>query len=95
MCSRNPNVLRISVIDDSEKSIRLAVEGWLTGPWVEELRSQSDTALSQRKALTLDLARLWFVDANGVTLLRQLAERRVAHQNCSAFISEQLKETKS
>ena len=87
-------MLRISVIDDSEQSIRLAVEGWLTGPWVDELRSQSDAALLQRKALTLDLAKLWFVDSKGVTLLRELAGRRVAHENCSAFISEQLKETK-
>jgi ABC-type transporter Mla MlaB component len=86
-------VLRISIIDESDESTRLAVEGWLTGPWVEELRLQSERFLSHGNGFTLDLEKLWFVDSKGAALLRELAARRVEHVNCSAFISEQLKET--
>jgi hypothetical protein len=86
-------VLRISVTDESEKAIRLRVEGWLVGAWVEELRLQTQTAFSQAKALSLDLEKLWFVDPQGAALLRELALRNVAQLNCSPFIDQQLKET--
>ncbi len=86
-------MLRISVADESEKTIQLRVEGWLVGAWVEELRLQSQTAFSKAKSLTLDLEKLWFVDADGAALLRDLAEKNVAQLNCSPFIGQQVKET--
>ena len=86
-------MLRISIIDEPKGSIRLSLEGWLVGPWVDELRKQSEQALSERKTLTLDLAKVWFVDPRGTTLLRELATRQVEHVNCSAFLIQQLKET--
>lgn len=86
-------MLRISIIDDSDESIRLSLEGRLVGPWVDELRKQSEQALSERKAVTLDLAKVWFVDLRGTDLLRELASRQVEHVNCSAFLTQQLKET--
>ena len=78
--------------NESEKSIRLAIEGWLVGPWVEELRQQSERALSEAANVTLDLEKLWFADPSGTELLRQLAQRDVAHLNCSSFIRQQLEE---
>jgi ABC-type transporter Mla MlaB component len=86
-------VLRISINTNSDKSIRLSVEGWLVGPWVEELRQQSERALAESQTVTLDLEKLLFIDAHGAELLRQLAERQVSRLNCSTFISQQLKET--
>lgn len=86
-------MLRISVVKRSDEGIQLQVEGWLVGPWVEELRKQSEQALSDSNALSLDLEKLWFVDSQGVGLLRDLARRDVTHLNCSTFISQQLKET--
>jgi len=86
-------VLRISINMHSDKSIRLSVEGWLVGPWVEELRQQSEQALAESQRVTLDLEKLLFIDADGAALLRQLADRQVSHLNCSTFISQQLKET--
>jgi ABC-type transporter Mla MlaB component len=85
-------VLRISIHTNSDKSIRLSVEGWLVGPWVEELRQQSERALTESHEVTLDLEKLLFVDSHGAELLRQLAERQVVHMNCSTFIRQQLKE---
>lgn len=86
-------MLRISIDDDSEQRVRFTLEGWLVGPWVEELRKQSEQALSERKTITLDLAKVWFVDPSGTALLQELANRQVEHVNCSAFITQQLRET--
>jgi ABC-type transporter Mla MlaB component len=86
-------VLRISINPDSGKSIRLSVEGWLVGPWVEELRQQSEQALLEAETVTLDLEKLLFVDPAGAALLRELSTRHVTHVNCTTFISQQLKKT--
>ena len=85
-------MLRISVIRDSQKGTRFKVEGWLVGPWVEELRRLSDQALADSGTLSLDLEKLWYADLNGASLLRDLARRNVTHLNCSPFILQQLKE---
>jgi len=85
-------VLRISVTNGSDEHICFQLEGKLVGPWVDELRRLSDEALSQKKNLSLDLEMVWFVDLQGVALLRDLAERSVSQLNCSQFISQQLKE---
>ena len=85
-------MLKISVIQESDQTIRLEVEGSLVGPWVDELRQQSDDGLLRSKNLTLDLERLRFIDSAGVALLRDLTVRGVAQLNRSTFISQQLKE---
>jgi ABC-type transporter Mla MlaB component len=85
-------VLKISIISDSDQAVQFQLEGNLVGPWVEELRKLSDEALSQQKNVSLDLEKVWFVDARGVTLLRDLAKRQVSELNCSQFVSQQLKE---
>jgi ABC-type transporter Mla MlaB component len=85
-------VLRISVITDSDENTRLQIEGRLVGPWVDELRRLSSSALSESRGVTLDLEKLLFVDSNGVALLRELSARNVAQLNCSPFIQQQLKE---
>lgn len=79
------------MISESEHCVRLALEGWLVGPWVDELRKESEQHLSEAKALRLDLAKVLFVDPRGVALLRELAGRQVEYVNCSAFLSQQLK----
>jgi ABC-type transporter Mla MlaB component len=85
-------VLRISVITESDGITQLQIEGWLVGPWVDELRRLSDSALAESKSVTLDLEKLLFVDSDGVALLRELSSRGVAQLNCSPFIQQQLKE---
>lgn len=85
-------MLKISIISDSDQAIEFRLEGKLVGPWVEELQRLSDEALSHKKAVSLDLERVWFVDSHGVTLLRDLARRQVSQVNCSQFVSQQLKE---
>src|ERR1700689_4871806 len=83
-------VLRISVTSDSDISIDFQLEGKLIGPWVEELRQLSNTALLGNKTVTLDLKKLWFTDLEGAGLLRELHQRQVSEINCSQFITQQL-----
>ena len=85
-------MLKISVTRQANHATRLELEGKLVGPWVEELRRLSLEALSRHEAVSLDLEKVWFVDAQGVALLRNLTERSVTQLNCSPFISQQLKE---
>ncbi len=85
-------MLKISIISDSDQAIQFQLEGKLVGPWVEELQRLSDEALSQQKAVSLDLERVWFVDSRGVALLHDLSRKQVSQVNCSQFVTQQLKE---
>ncbi len=82
-------MLRISTIPNSNGTC-FQLEGSLTGSWVEELRRAVEQALAQSPAVLLDLQQLWYIDPDGVALLRDLGTRRVAHVNGSPFIQRQL-----
>jgi len=91
--SEDQAVLKISVMGDSDQAIEFALEGKLVGPWVDELRRLSHDALSQNKSVSLNLEKVWFVDARGAALLRDLAGRQVSQYNSSQFVSQQVMET--
>ena len=88
-------VLKISTTNQSSEVTNLQLEGRLVGPWVEELQRVCDAALMRSKALYLDLAKVWFVDSQGIALLLDLAKKQVSQINCSQFVSQQLKERTS
>ena len=83
-------MLKISVTSQSSEATSFQLEGKLVGPWVDELRRLSDAALARSEAVSLDLEKVWFVDSQGIALLRDLAKQKVAQLNCSQFISQQL-----
>ena len=85
-------MLRISVASDSIQAIQFQLEGNLAGPWVEELRKLTDEAVTQKKAVSLDLQGVRFVDTQGVALLREFSRRRISQVNCSQFVIQQMKE---
>jgi hypothetical protein len=84
-------MLRISVIDSSDKAARLRLEGRLVGPWVGELRKSCESLLSRGGRLTLDLEGVSFIDREGITLLRSLNGIQVNLANASPFVAELLK----
>ena len=86
-------MLKISVLNETDQAIDLQLEGKLIGRWVDELSRLSQDALAQGKSISLDMQRVWFVDARGATLLRNLAGQQVLQNNCSPFVSQQVKET--
>lgn len=84
--------MKITVVESSNKGVRLRVEGRLTGRWVEELRRACDLhALSDGIRLTLDLADVSFADAAGIELLKELRIRSVTLLSPSSLVAEQLK----
>jgi anti-anti-sigma regulatory factor len=85
-------MLRISIIESSNQSFTLRVEGQVKGCWVEELRKSCDEALVRGRRLYLDLADVSFADPCGIALLKNLSSRQVVLVNPSPFIGEQLKE---
>ena len=85
-------MLKISVIGDSDQAVEFALEGKIVGPWVDELRRLSHDALARNKSISLNLENVWFVDARGAALLRDLAGKQVSQLNCSQFVRQQVKE---
>jgi ABC-type transporter Mla MlaB component len=80
-------MLRITKQKSTEDDLVLILEGRLTGPWVELLRTQCATLTTA----TLDLRELAFADAAGLNLLAQLQRQQLRLQNCPPFLAEQLK----
>ena len=91
-------MLRINVgtTADDQAVVLLRLEGQVTGPWVEELRRVCAETIGDGRdevhPLVLDLTDVFFIDADGVALFRELAARHVTVTNGSLFVTEQLKE---
>jgi ABC-type transporter Mla MlaB component len=83
-------MLRIAETGTATQGATLQLEGQLIGPWVDELRRACENLLGRGGGLSLDLARVSFVDRAGVELLLGLQRRRVALLHCSRFVREQL-----
>ena len=85
-------MLRITVVESSDNAVRLRVEGRMTGRWIEELRRSCDLhAVGDGIRITLDLADVSFVDAEGIELLKELRSHCVTLLSPSPFVAEQLK----
>jgi hypothetical protein len=86
-------MLRITVIESSKIAVTLRVEGRITGPWVEELRTACNLhTFSDEVQLSLELADVSFADAGGIALLRELQSRGVSLIRTTPFLAEQLKD---
>lgn len=91
------DMLRISRTSEesTRESVRLVLDGQITGRWVAELRRAcldilDDGSLDVTR-LELDLSGVSFLDADGLSLFRDLAGRGVLFTNCSPFTTELLK----
>jgi hypothetical protein len=86
-------MLRITVVESSKVAVALRVEGRITGPWVEELRTACNVhTFPDDVQLSLELADISFADAAGIDLLRELRSRGVGLIRATPFLAEQLKE---
>ncbi len=89
-------MLRITVVESSKFAVTLRVEGRITGPWVEELRTACNVhTFPDNVHLSLELADISFADAAGVALLRELRGRGAGFINTTPFLAEQLKDGSS
>lgn len=71
--------------------IWLRLEGKLMGPWVEHVRTTVDQETAHGNCLNFDLSELTFVDAAGLLLLRELANRGHDLSLRSNFLTELLR----
>jgi ABC-type transporter Mla MlaB component len=86
-------MLRITVVESSESTVTLRVEGRITGSAVEELRTACEVHTSADEVqLSLELADVSFADAAGILLLKELGSRGVGLIRANPFMAEQLKE---
>jgi len=93
---RRSVMLRITVVESSQSAVTLRVEGRITGPWVEELRTACDVhSFPDDVQLSLELADISFADAAGIALLIELRDRGVGFIRITPFLSEQLREGQS
>jgi hypothetical protein len=76
-------MLRITTIELPSGGIRLRLEGRLVGPWNGELRRVAEAATGP---LQIDLAEVHYVDADGISLLRQLLASGAIADNASTFV---------
>jgi ABC-type transporter Mla MlaB component len=88
-------MLRITEVTSNGKAARIRLEGQVIGPYVMEVQKSCEKLLKADRALALDMADVSFVDRNGAALFKELSRRNVSLVNCSAFLTEQLKEDAS
>ena len=90
---RRTAMLRITVVESSKIALTLRVEGRITGPWVEELRTACNVHnFPDDVQLSLELADISFADTAGIALLRELRNTGVGFIRTTPFLSEQLKD---
>jgi ABC-type transporter Mla MlaB component len=84
-------MLRITHAPGDDSVLTLRLEGKLLGPWVQELARSCDELPCPRDCVRLDLSAVTFVDAPGLTLLRDLLGRGVTLAACSGLVAELLR----
>ena len=80
-------MLKITRISESSDSVTLQLEGRIGGVWIDELRHECVTCLTQGRTLTLDLSGVQFVEAPGIVMLRGLLDQHIQLVGCSLFLS--------
>ena len=89
-------MLRITVVESSERAVTLRVEGRIAGPWVEELRTTCNVHTRPDPVqLCLELEDVSFVDTAGVAYLNELREQGVGFFRVSPFLTELFKNDSS
>jgi anti-anti-sigma regulatory factor len=85
-------MLKISIVEGSNQR-RLVLEGRLTAPWTEELKTvyQKATAELEGRELVIDLINLTTISQQGENLLLEFMEQGVRLRGCGVFTKEILK----
>lgn len=84
-------MLRISTSAADGGVVTLRLDGRLTGQWVKLLQGTCEARLETGARVVIDLTNVSFVDREGLTVLRGLADRRVEILNALPFIAEQIR----
>ena len=85
-------MLRITTIDENDKTATLKVEGRIVSDWIGTLERECHGWLEGGKTIDLDLSGVTFIDTQGVASVRTLLTRNVRITRCSALIQSLLHE---
>ena len=84
-------MLKITRVGSLDQQVTLQLDGRMSGPWVELLRQSAESVLAEGARLTLDLQNIYFIDSEGVALIKTLKDCGVRDLNASLFVAEQIK----
>ena len=84
-------MLKITTLYPDGGHCLLRLEGRLAGIWVEELQRQCAQELAHPRQLTLEMSGVQYLDQGARYFLWELISKDVAIENCSPFVSEQLR----
>jgi len=84
-------MLKITRVESLDHEVTLQLDGRVMGPWVELVRESAESVLAERSRLTLDLQNIYFIDCEGVALIKSLIDRGVRQVNAPLFVAEQIK----
>lgn len=86
-------MLKVTRMDEDDKTVTLKIEGRIAGPWVYELKRECENCLARQRQLIFDLSGVNFIDHAGAKVLKSMMiGDRVQLTGCSLFLSELLKE---
>ena len=84
-------MLKITRVGSLDPEVTLQLDGRVTGPWVELLRQSAESVLAEGALLTLDLQNIYFLDCEGVGLIKSLIDHGVRQVNAPLFVAEQIR----
>jgi len=84
-------MLRITTLYPDAGHCLLRLEGQVAGLWVEELQRQCAQELAHPRQLTLDMSGVRYLDQGARDFLWELIGQGAILENCSPFVSEQLR----
>jgi anti-anti-sigma regulatory factor len=84
-------MLKITKVALSNHELTVLLDGRVTGQWVELLRESAESALAEGLWLTLDLENIYFIDCEGIALIKSLIDRGVRQVNAPLFVVEQIR----
>jgi len=83
-------MLKITRVASLNQEVTLRLDGRVTGPWVELLRTSAESVVEVGMRLTLDLENICYVDCEGVGLIKNLINRGTVVKNVPLFVAAQI-----
>jgi ABC-type transporter Mla MlaB component len=87
-------MLKITRAVLSKKETTLRLDGRITGQWVGLLQESAQSVLDEEVTLSVDLKNIYFIDCEGIALLRSLLDQGAYVVNASLFVVEQIRKCK-
>jgi anti-anti-sigma regulatory factor len=83
-------MLKITRVTSLDQEVILRMDGQVTGPWVELLRTSAKSVAEEGMRLTLDLENVYYLDCEGVGLIKNLINGGIRLKNIPRFVAEQI-----